>query len=176
MCGHGTIGTITIALEEGLIVPKTTGTIKMEAPAGLVNITYKQDGKKVNSVKLTNVPAFLDKAGISAECPELGELVIDVSDHRERVSARDEVLLDHDCGFAACAFETAGAALEHHVSGRDSGGKVHRTILDNCGQTIAVGSYIRNFAGRMRDVRVVGVGQEQNPAAAGEQSEVSSVT
>src|SRR6188474_1284579 len=79
MCGHGTIGTITIAIEEGLIVPKSTGTIKMEAPAGLVNITYKLEGKKVSSVKLTNVPAFLDKESITAECPELGELVIDVS-------------------------------------------------------------------------------------------------
>jgi 4-hydroxyproline epimerase len=79
MCGHGTIGTITIAIEEGLISPKKTGVIKMEAPAGLVNITYKLKGNKVSSVKLTNVPAFLDKEGITAECPELGELVIDVS-------------------------------------------------------------------------------------------------
>jgi 4-hydroxyproline epimerase len=79
MCGHGTIGTITIAIEEGLITPKKTGVIKMEAPAGLVNITYKLKGNKVSSVKLTNVPAFLDKEGITAECPELGELVIDVS-------------------------------------------------------------------------------------------------
>src|SRR6187549_1142061 len=79
MCGHGTIGTITIAIEEGLILPKTPGKIRMEAPAGLVNISYKQEGKKVTRVKLTNVPAYLDKEGITAECPELGELVIDVS-------------------------------------------------------------------------------------------------
>ena len=36
MCGHGTIGTITIAIEEGLIHPKTPGFLRMEAPAGLV--------------------------------------------------------------------------------------------------------------------------------------------
>jgi 4-hydroxyproline epimerase len=30
MCGHGTIGTITIAIEEGLIIPKTKGTVRME--------------------------------------------------------------------------------------------------------------------------------------------------
>ena len=47
MCGHGTIGTITIALEEGLIQPKTPGFIRMEAPAGLVLIEYKLEGKKV---------------------------------------------------------------------------------------------------------------------------------
>ena len=79
MCGHGTIGTVTIAIEEGLIVPKTPGIIRMEAPAGLVHISYKQDGSKVKSVKLTNVPAYLDKEGITAGCSELGELVIDVA-------------------------------------------------------------------------------------------------
>ena len=79
MCGHGTIGTITIAIEEGLIQPKTPGVVRMEAPAGLVLIEYKQEGNKVKSVKLTNVPSFLHSEALTAECPELGELVIDVS-------------------------------------------------------------------------------------------------
>ena len=79
MCGHGTIGTITIALEEGLITPETPGIIRMEAPAGLVNITYTQEGKKIKSVKLTNVPSFFAAEGLTIDCPELGELVIDVS-------------------------------------------------------------------------------------------------
>jgi 4-hydroxyproline epimerase len=79
MCGHGTIGTITIAVEEGLIVPKTPGVIRMEAPAGLVQISYRQEGNKVKSVKLTNVPAYLAATELTVECPELGELVVDVS-------------------------------------------------------------------------------------------------
>ena len=79
MCGHGTIGTITIAIEEGLIVPKTPGIVRMEAPAGLVMIEYKQEGEKVRSVKLTNVPAYLAATELTVDCPELGELVIDVS-------------------------------------------------------------------------------------------------
>ncbi len=79
MCGHGTIGTITIALEEGLIVPKTPGIIRMEAPAGLVMISYKQEGKKIISVKLTNVASFLAAENIEVECPELGMLTVDVS-------------------------------------------------------------------------------------------------
>jgi 4-hydroxyproline epimerase len=79
MCGHGTIGTITIAIEEGLIQPKTPGKIKMEAPAGLVQIDYTMEGGKCKSVKLTNVPAFLHSSEITATCPELGELVIDVA-------------------------------------------------------------------------------------------------
>ncbi len=79
MCGHGTIGTITIAIEEGLIQPKTPGIVRMEAPAGLVLIEYKQEGKKVKSVKLTNVPAYLAAENIDVECPELGMLKADVS-------------------------------------------------------------------------------------------------
>ena len=79
MCGHGTIGTITIAIEEGMIQPKTPGMVRMEAPAGLVNISYQQKDNKVTSVKLTNVPAYLDSEGLTVECPVLGELVIDVA-------------------------------------------------------------------------------------------------
>jgi 4-hydroxyproline epimerase len=79
MCGHGTIGTITIAIEEGLIKPKVPGVVRMEAPAGLVTIQYAQQGNKVKSVRLTNVPSFLHAEALTAECPELGELVVDVS-------------------------------------------------------------------------------------------------
>ncbi|MBS7254083.1 4-hydroxyproline epimerase [Flavobacterium branchiicola] len=79
MCGHGTIGTITIAIEEGLVIPKTPGKIKMEAPAGLVNIEYQQTGKKVDWVRLTNVKSYLAAEGLTIDCPELGEIVFDVA-------------------------------------------------------------------------------------------------
>lgn len=79
MCGHGTIGTITIAIEEGLIQPKIPGIVRMEAPAGLVLIEYTQSGSKVSSVKLRNVPAYLAAEGIGVECPELGMLTMDVA-------------------------------------------------------------------------------------------------
>jgi len=79
MCGHGTIGTITIAIEEGLIQPKIPGKIKMEAPAGLVEIEYQQTGQKVDWVKLTNVKSYLAAEGLTIDCPELGEITFDVS-------------------------------------------------------------------------------------------------
>jgi 4-hydroxyproline epimerase len=79
MCGHGTIGTVTIAIEENLVVPKTPGVLNLEVPAGLVRIEYKQEGKKVKSVKITNVKAYLAAEGITATCPNLGELTLDVS-------------------------------------------------------------------------------------------------
>ena len=79
MCGHGTIGTITVAIEEGLIAPKIPGKIKMEAPAGLVEIEYQQTGKKVDWVKLVNVKSYLAAEGLTVDCPELGELTFDVA-------------------------------------------------------------------------------------------------
>lgn len=79
MCGHGTIGTITIAIEEGLIIPKIQGKIKMEAPAGLINIEYGQTGKKVDWVKLTNVKSYLAAENLSINCPELGKITFDVA-------------------------------------------------------------------------------------------------
>jgi len=80
MCGHGTIGTITIAIEEGIIQPKIPGKIKMEAPAGLVHIDYFQNEKgKVEWVKLTNVKSYLAAENLTVDCPELGELTFDVA-------------------------------------------------------------------------------------------------
>ncbi|MBK8557178.1 MAG: 4-hydroxyproline epimerase [Lewinellaceae bacterium] len=79
MCGHGTIGTVTIMIEEGLVQPKTPGRLRLETPAGLVLVTYHQEGKKVKSVKLTNVPSFLYLENLKVECPDLGPLHVDVA-------------------------------------------------------------------------------------------------
>lgn len=79
MCGHGTIGTITIAIEEGLVMPKIPGKIKMEAPAGLVEIEYQQTGKKVDWVRLTNVKSYLAAESLTIELDDLGEITFDVS-------------------------------------------------------------------------------------------------
>lgn len=79
MCGHGTIGTVTIAIEEGLVVPKQRGVLNIEVPAGLIRIEYQQQGNKVTSVKIRNVKAYLAASDLTATCPELGDLKLDVS-------------------------------------------------------------------------------------------------
>lgn len=79
MCGHGTIGTVTIAIEQGLVIPKKHGFLNLETPAGLVKVEYKQEGKKVKSVKIRNVKAYLAAENIKAECPDLGTLTLDVA-------------------------------------------------------------------------------------------------
>jgi 4-hydroxyproline epimerase len=79
MCGHGTIGTITIAIQEGLLKPKVPGEVRMEAPAGLVKIKYGEENGKVKWVRLTNVPSYLDQTDLTTQCPELGNLKVDVA-------------------------------------------------------------------------------------------------
>jgi len=79
MCGHGTIGTITVAIEEGLIIPKFPGIIRMETPAGLVEIEYQETDKKVDWVKFVNVKSYLAAKDLTIDCPELGELTFDVA-------------------------------------------------------------------------------------------------
>jgi 4-hydroxyproline epimerase len=79
MCGHGTIGTVTVAIEQGLVQPRTPGVLHLEVPAGHVKAEYQQEGKKVKSVKITNIASYLDTEGIAVECPELGPLRVDVA-------------------------------------------------------------------------------------------------
>ncbi|MFK8253936.1 4-hydroxyproline epimerase [Ancylobacter terrae] len=79
MCGHGTIGTVTMAIEHGLVTPKTPGVLRLDTPAGLVVATYRQEGQYVEEVRITNVPAFLHAQGLTAEAPGLGEIGFDVA-------------------------------------------------------------------------------------------------
>ena len=80
MCGHGTIGTVTIAVERGLVTPRNPGRLALDTPAGKVEITYQAVGGKVRSVRLVNVPAWLHSRGLSVACPELGvDLRVDVA-------------------------------------------------------------------------------------------------
>ena len=72
MCGHGTIGTVTIAVENGLVEPRMPGRLDLETPAGKVTVSYTMEGRKVRSVRLRNVPSFLHSSGLTVECPELG--------------------------------------------------------------------------------------------------------
>ncbi len=79
MCGHGTIGTVTIAIEEGLVQPKIPGQLRLETPAGLVLVSYQEENGKVKHVKLTNVPSFLYREKITVDCPQLGAITVDVA-------------------------------------------------------------------------------------------------
>jgi len=79
MCGHGTIGTVTVAIEENLVNPKTPGVLILDTPAGKIEARYKMDGDTVESVTLTNVVSFLHSSRLEIDVPILGRLKVDVS-------------------------------------------------------------------------------------------------
>jgi 4-hydroxyproline epimerase len=79
MCGHGTIGAMTIGLQEGLIQPKKSGIIRLETPAGLVIVHYQMKGEKVEWVRFNNVKSYLAKQGLQVDSSYLGKLSFDVA-------------------------------------------------------------------------------------------------
>ena len=79
MCGHGTIGIVTFALENGLITPREPGKLRLEVPAGVIDIAYETAGDRVTPVNIRNVPAYLAEEGIAIDVPGFGPLTIDVA-------------------------------------------------------------------------------------------------
>ncbi|GAA5543587.1 4-hydroxyproline epimerase [Brucella sp. NBRC 113783] len=79
MCGHGTIGTVTAALENGLVRPKTEGRLSIETPAGRVDIEYVQKEGYVEQVRLFNVPSYLHARDVEIDVEGIGTLNVDLS-------------------------------------------------------------------------------------------------
>ena len=79
MCGHGTIGMVTFGLEHGLIQPAEPGRLRVEVPAGVIDIAYVTKGDKVTSVRITNVPAYVAATGIAIDVEGIGPLLVDVA-------------------------------------------------------------------------------------------------
>jgi len=79
MCGHGTIGTVTMAIENGLVNPKEKGVLRLDTPAGVVTAQYRQEGAHVEEVRITNIASFLHAEDLAVDCPGLGPLRVDVA-------------------------------------------------------------------------------------------------
>lgn len=79
MCGHGTIGTVTVLVEHGLVRPREPGVLRIDTPAGRVDAHYVLNRGRVESVRIVNVPSFLAAEGLEVECPGLGTLSVDVA-------------------------------------------------------------------------------------------------
>lgn len=79
MCGHGTIGAMTVAVETGMI-PKVEPITKvvLEAPAGLVYGDVRVENGKVKSVSFNNVPAYYDRKE-SIDLPGYGKIEFDIA-------------------------------------------------------------------------------------------------
>jgi 4-hydroxyproline epimerase len=79
MCGHGTIGMVTFGLENGLITPRTPGHLRIEVPAGLIDIEFRTEGDKVVAVKIRNIASYVARQGLEIDVPDFGPLSIDVA-------------------------------------------------------------------------------------------------
>ncbi|MDP5307560.1 4-hydroxyproline epimerase [Paracoccus spongiarum] len=79
MCGAGTIGLATVAIEEGLVTPRSPGLLAVETPAGRVDVAYRVTGGRVDSVRLMNVPSFLHSADVAVDVPGLGRVTVDIA-------------------------------------------------------------------------------------------------
>ncbi len=79
MCGHGTIGVATVLVETGMVaVTEPETIIRLDTPAGLVEVRVAVEQGAATAVTLRNVPAFLERRDAIVEMPE-GPLVYDLA-------------------------------------------------------------------------------------------------
>ena len=79
MCGHGAIGIVTFGIENGFIKPRTPGRFFADVPAGKIELNYVQDGARVKSVRIRNVPSYLAAEGVKIDVPGFGPLTLDIA-------------------------------------------------------------------------------------------------
>jgi proline racemase len=80
MSGSNTICVATVLLETGMVElrePETT--LRLEAPAGPVEIRAACSDGRVDSVELTNVPSFVGQLDARLEVAGLGAITVDVA-------------------------------------------------------------------------------------------------
>lgn len=80
MCGHGSIGAITVAIETGMVdVVEPYTEVKMDTPAGVISARAKVDEGRVREVSIVNVPAFSYLQDVSVSVPDVGDVQMDIS-------------------------------------------------------------------------------------------------
>ncbi len=141
MCGHGTIGAVTVALELGII--KAEGPemeVVLESPAGLVRCRAVLEGEKVTGVSIANVPAFLYRQDASVSLPR--RIVQENLPEFPREGAGDTVEINLDIAFGGNFFaivpaEAYGISLNP----------------DNASRLINLGMSIKDAVNQQLDVR-----------------------
>jgi 4-hydroxyproline epimerase len=73
------VGILTFGLENGLIAPRQEGKLRVEVPAGVIDVEYGREGDKVAWVRIRNVPSFVAAEGVAVEVPGFGPLTVDIS-------------------------------------------------------------------------------------------------
>ena len=79
MCGHGTIGAVTVAVETGLVrAQEPITTVIVDTPSGFVTTKAKIEDGAVKNVTIRNVPSFLYKQNVVIKVPDIGRVRGDV--------------------------------------------------------------------------------------------------
>lgn len=79
MCGHGTIGALTLALENGVITPADRQYVKLDAPAGRVEAEIDWQGDRVAGVRIRNVASYLAVTGLMLDIPGWQPVTVDIA-------------------------------------------------------------------------------------------------
>ncbi len=80
MCGHGLMGSVTAALETGLVEAQEPETeVRLDTPAGLVTARAGITQGKVKEITFRNVPSFLFREGVTVEVPGTGLVSMDIA-------------------------------------------------------------------------------------------------
>lgn len=80
MCGHGTIGVVTVAVETGMVpAQEPCVDLVLDTPAGLVATKVAIADGRVREVTFRNVPAFLYARDVSVTVPEWSAISLDIA-------------------------------------------------------------------------------------------------
>ncbi len=80
MSGSNTICVATVLLETGMVeMQEPETTLRLEAPAGMVEVTAACRDGRCESVELTNVPCFADRLDAPLEVDGIGTIAVDVA-------------------------------------------------------------------------------------------------
>lgn len=80
MSGTNTICVVTVLLETGIVAPKgRVAKLKLDTPAGLVEVEAEIKSGKVTRVTFQNVAAFVTHLDARIEVPTLGSVTVDVA-------------------------------------------------------------------------------------------------
>jgi proline racemase len=80
MCGHGSIGSATCAVEMGMVpITEPYTNVVLEAPAGVIKARVKVENGKAKEVSIVNVAAFLYKKDVEVNIINFGKVTLDIS-------------------------------------------------------------------------------------------------
>jgi proline racemase/trans-L-3-hydroxyproline dehydratase len=77
MCGHGTIASVTVAINNGLIEKKDK--ILLDTPSGILECHVAYQGDRVKEVSFINVPSFLYKKDVILFVENAGHVKMDIA-------------------------------------------------------------------------------------------------